>query len=182
MLDMRGIMRVLQTQQFGLTKARLGRSIPAPALRSVVSVASTTAPRKAGFCMSRNICLIRAISYVQSAAKSLMCRLFVCVAPSRCFVLCPVAQSHEQGRWTRDLMLRVPNAVRCLAQRRAALKTIEVNTAQLSAGSHHKDLLGRCALSVVYQTGYPIINTAAIDALVLRDAGRITITGKAVRL
>lgn len=44
-------MKVLQTQQNRLTTVRIARTIPVPALRSVVSVASTTAPRKAGFCM-----------------------------------------------------------------------------------------------------------------------------------
>lgn len=42
-------MRVLQTQQDRrLTGVRIPRSIFLPALRSVVSVARTTAPRKAG--------------------------------------------------------------------------------------------------------------------------------------
>lgn len=45
-------MRVLKPQQSYLTAALIGRSIPAPALRSVVASAPTTAPRKAGFCVS----------------------------------------------------------------------------------------------------------------------------------
>lgn len=52
---MGGIMKVLRAQQNRLTMAQIGRTIHAPALRSVVPSASTTVPRKAGFRMSREV-------------------------------------------------------------------------------------------------------------------------------
>lgn len=65
-------MKVLRAQQNRLTKAQIGRSIPAPALRSVVPSASTTAPRKAGFCMSGILCRRIPTNPVAAAVASLV--------------------------------------------------------------------------------------------------------------
>jgi 5-methylcytosine-specific restriction endonuclease McrA len=62
-LDGHGIMKVLKPQWNRLTRGRIGRTISAPVLRSVVASAPTAVPRRAGFVMSSRALMNKKCKY-----------------------------------------------------------------------------------------------------------------------